>query len=104
MSCGGRVSPFDLRYPDPAVVPERLGHERKLGLVFPGHGDAGGMDLGEAGVREQCAFFIGPVGRVHARAEGVGRQEKDVGIAAGAEADRISGMGLDLRRSRDRAQ
>ena len=64
--------------------------------MFAGDRDAGGMDLGEAGVREKSAALVRAEGRVHAGADGVGGQEKDVGVSARAEADRVGGIGLDL--------
>src|SRR5271157_3850281 len=39
--------------PDPAIVAERLGHERQLALMVTGHGNAGRVNLGVAGVGER---------------------------------------------------
>src|SRR5438093_143156 len=49
---GGAGVALLLRDPNAPVVAERLGHERELRLVFARARDAGGVDLGEAGVGE----------------------------------------------------
>ncbi len=48
---------FDLlRHPDAAVVAQRLRHEGQFRLLVAMHGDAGGVDLREAGVGEAVAL------------------------------------------------
>ena len=78
-----------LGHPDAAVVAERLGHEGELGLVVAGDGDAGGMDLGEAGVGEERAALVRTPDGGGVAALGVGGEIVDVAVAAGGEDDRV---------------
>ena len=84
------------RDPDPAVVAQRLAHQRELRLVLARGRDAGRMDLGEAGVRERGAALVGAPDGGDVAALRVGRQIKDVGVAARGEDDRVGGVGADL--------
>jgi hypothetical protein len=85
-----------LGHPDPAVVAQRLRHERELGLVVTGHRDAGRVDLRVAGVAEVGALAVRPPVRRDIGAHGVGGEEEDVAVAAGGEDDRVGEVGLDL--------
>ena len=89
---------FFLGHPDTAVVAERLRHERQLALVLAVHGDAGGVDLREAGVGEHGPLLVAlPCGRtvgVHR----VGREEEDVAVTARGDHDRMCAETLYLAR------
>ena len=63
--------------------------------------NAGRMNLGEARVREERAFFVGSISRGHVATARVRRKIKNVSVAAGREHDRIAGVRLDF--SRDEA-
>ena len=67
-----------------------------LRLVRAGLRDAGRVDLGVAGVREQRALAVRPPGRRDVAALGVGRQEEDVAVAAGGEHHGVGQVGGDL--------
>ena len=54
------------------------------------------MDLGKAGVGEQSAFLVSPVAGGDIAGHGVGGEEKNVSVSAGAKDDRIGGMGFHL--------
>ena len=47
------------------------------------------MDLGVARVGEERAFLVGAIGGGHVAAAGVGREEKNIAVAAGREDDGI---------------
>src|SRR6266545_2168075 len=51
-----------LRHPNASIVPQRLGHERELGLIFASDRDAGGMNLREGWVRKERAPFVSAIG------------------------------------------
>ncbi len=85
-----------LRHPDPAVVAQRLRHQRQLRLVGAGDRDAGRVDLRVAGVRHVGALAVRPPGGGHVRAHGVGGEEEDVAVAAAGEHDDVGEVGLDL--------
>src|SRR6185437_7480919 len=72
-----------LRHPDAAVVAQRLAHQRQLGLVVAGARDAGGVDLGEAGVGEVRAAPVRPPDGGRVGVHGIRRQVEDVAVAAG---------------------
>ena len=74
-----------LRHPDAAVVAERLTHQGQLRLVMAGDRDAGGVDLGVAGVGHVGALAVGPPGRGDVAAHRVGGQEEHVSIATTGE-------------------
>ena len=84
---GAILLPF--RHPDAAVVAERLRHEGELRLVVAAHRNAGGMNLRVAGIGEERAFFVGAIGGGDVATAGVGREVKDVAVAAGREDDRV---------------
>src|ERR1700719_3586879 len=54
------------------------------------------MDLGETGIREQRAFFVGAISRRHIAAAGVGRKIKNVSVSASREHNRVACELLDL--------
>src|SRR5690606_10254840 len=85
-----------LRPPDPAVVAPRLAHQGQLGLVVAGARDAGGVDLGEAGVGEVRAAPVRPPDGGRVGVHGVGRQVEDIAVAAGGEDDGVREVGVDL--------
>ncbi len=82
-------------HPDPAVVAQRLGHQRQLRLVVARGRDAGRMDLRVAGVGEQGAAAVGPPGGGDVRPLGVGREVVDVAVAAGRQHHGVAGVALD---------
>ncbi len=93
---GGRAGvALGLRYPDPAVVAQRLAHQRQLGLVVAGARDAGGVDLGEAGVGEVRAAPVRPPDGGGVGVHGVRRQVEDVAVAAGGEDDGVREVRVD---------
>jgi hypothetical protein len=85
---------------DPAstVVAERFGHEGQLRLVLARLRDAGGVDLGVAGVGEEGALLVGlPDGR-DAAPHGVGGEVEHVDVPARAQQDRVAHVAADLPR------
>src|SRR5207248_6517707 len=54
------------------------------------------MDLGETGVSEQCASFVGAIGCGDVATPRVSRKIKDIAIPAGREHDRISSKALNF--------
>ena len=50
---------FLFRNPDASVIPERLGHKGELGLVIAGNRDAGGVNLGVAGICKGGSTLVG---------------------------------------------
>ena len=85
-----------LRDPDAPVVAQRLAHQGELALVLAVDGDAGGVDLGVAGVGEGRALLVGPPDRRGVAALGVGGEVEDVAVAAGGEDHRVGEVGLEL--------
>ncbi len=83
------------RDPDPAVVAQRLRHQRELALEVVAARDAGGMDLGEARVGEQRPAPVGAPGRGDVAGLRVRRQVVGVAVPAGAERDRVRRPRLD---------
>src|SRR5439155_11084975 len=79
-----------------AVVTQRFAHEGELELVLARHRDAGRVDLGVARVGEGGAALVGPVGGGDVAAGRVGREEEDVGVAAGGKNHRVAGEALHL--------
>ena len=85
-----------LGHPDTAVVTQRLRHEGELALVVALHGDAGGVNLGEAGVSEVGTLLPAGAGGAHVAAHGVGGKEEHAAIATGGEQHGITGIALDF--------
>src|SRR6266480_1602777 len=50
------------RYPDSSIIPQGLGHESELRLIFATDRDARGMNLGEGWVRKERASFVSAIG------------------------------------------
>ncbi len=93
---GGPVVALGLRHPDPAVVAQRLAHQRQLRLVVAGARDAGRVDLREAGVGEVRAAPVRPPDRGRVGVHGVGREVEDVAVAAAGQDDGVGVVGVDL--------
>ncbi len=89
------VAPL-LGHPDAPIVPERLAHQRELGLVVPADRDAGRMDLGVAGVGEGRAPLVRPPDGRDVRPLGVGREVEHVAVAAGPQDHGVGRVALDL--------
>ena len=84
-----------LGHPDPAVVAKALAHQRQLALVVAGLGDAGRVDLGEAGIgKEGAPLVAAPDGRGVA-VDRIGGEVEDSGVAAGGQDDRVAGIALE---------
>src|SRR5690606_18721664 len=75
------------RDPNASIVSERFAHERKLRLIGAALRDAGRVDLSEAGVGEGRSLAVGPPDGGRVGALGVGREIKNVSVAAGCEDD-----------------
>ena len=65
-------------------------------LIFAGDGNAGGVNLGEAGIGEQRAALVRAPDGGGVAALGVGGEVVDVAVAAGAEHDGVGEVALDL--------
>src|ERR1035437_3650640 len=83
-------------HPDAAVVAQRLAHQGEFRLVLARYGDARGMDLRKAGIREQRAVFVrapdgGGVGTL-----GVGGKVIRVPVTAGTQHHRLGQVRFDL--------
>src|SRR6266481_2739118 len=74
-----------LRHPDAPVVAQRLAHQRELALVLAADGDAGGMELREAGIAQEGALLVRAPDRGGVGALGVRRQIEDVAVAAAGD-------------------
>ena len=85
-----------LGHPDTAIVTQRLRHEGELALVVALHGDAGGVNLGEAGVSEVGTLLPAGAGGAHVAAHGVGGKEEHAAITTGGEQHGITGIALDF--------
>ena len=82
--------------PDTAVVTQRLRHERQLRLLVAVYGDAGRVDLREAGVGEAGALAVAlECGRT-VRCHGVGRKEEYVAVSACGDHYGVCTVALDL--------
>lgn len=90
------VVALGLRYPDAAVVAQRLAHQGEFRLVVAGARDAGGVDLCEAGVGEVRAAPVGPPDRGGVGVHGVRRQVEDVAVAAAGQDDGVREVRVDL--------
>jgi len=85
---------FLFGHPYTPIIPQAFRHECQFGLVVPGDGDAGGVDLGIAGVGEGGALAIGAdIGR-NVAAFGICRQIEDVAITACGQDDSVSRPGF----------
>ena len=87
---------FLFRHPDPAVVTQRLGHQRQFRLLRTVHRDTGRVDLREAGIRKVGALLVAlPCGRT-VRIHRVGRQEENVAVTARCNHHGVCTEALDL--------
>lgn len=93
---GGAVVALGLRDPDPAVVAQRLAHQRQFGLVVAGARDARGVDLRETRVGEVRAAPVGTPDGGGVGVHGVRRQIEDVAVAAARQHDRVGEVRVDL--------
>ena len=57
------------------------------------------MDLGEAGIGEERAFFVSAIGGGDVAAARIGREIKNISVTAGREHDRVGRVLLDLSRN-----
>src|SRR5699024_1074745 len=95
-----RLHVFDLlRYPDAAVVAQRLRHEGQFRLLVAVHGNARRVDLRETGVGEAGALAVALESGRTVRRHGVGRKEKDIAVAARGDHDGMGAEALDLARN-----
>src|SRR6266478_3277528 len=77
---GGARFTLLLRHPYASVIPQRLRHQRQLGLMLAAQWDTGRMNLREARVPEQGAPAVGaPYGSTVGRL-GIGREVEDVRV------------------------
>src|SRR5690606_25609636 len=90
----GPVVVGSLRDPDARVVTQRHRHEGQVGLGLVRRGDAGGVDLGVAGVGEGRSRAVGAPGGGDVAAHGVGGEVGHVGVAAGGQYHRVGGVAL----------
>ena len=58
--------------------------------MFARRGNAGGVNLGKAGVRQKSAPFIGPPDRRNIAPLGIGGQIKNIAVAAGCQHHSVS--------------
>ena len=70
--------------------------KRQLGLVLTRHRDAGGVDLGVAGIGEVGTLAVRPPGGGDVAAHRVGGQVEHVAVATGGEHHGVGVVGLDL--------
>jgi hypothetical protein len=64
------------RDPDASIVAQRFGHQGQFRLMVTGNGNAGGMNLGETGITEERAAFVGAISGGDIATSGVGRKKK----------------------------
>src|ERR1017187_3150728 len=95
---GGALVALRDGYPNAAVVAQGFAHQGELALVFAGDGDAGRVNLGEAGIGEQGAALVCPPDGGGVAAFGIGGEVIDVAVAAGAEHHSVGEVALDFAR------
>ncbi len=86
------------RHPHAAVIAQRLAHEGELRLIVARDRNAGGMNLGEAGVGEQRAALMGAPDSGGVGTLGVGGEVVDVAVTARAQHHGVAEVRLDLAR------
>src|SRR5438874_1976988 len=64
--------------------------------MVTGYGNAGGMNLGEAGITEERATFVSAIGGGDVAAARVGRKKKNIAVTPGSENYGIAGEGIDF--------
>ena len=84
------------RNPHASVVPQRLGHERELGLMFATNRDAGGMNLRKGWIGKKRAPFVSAVRGRNIAAARISREIKYVSVSAGGEDNGLGCVGVDL--------
>src|SRR5207248_7979942 len=87
------------KIPDAHIIPQRLGHQRKLGLMFTAHRNAGRVNLCEGWIGKKRAAFVSAVRGGDIGAARIGREIIDVPIPAAGEDDRVGRVSLDVSRS-----
>lgn len=87
-----------LRHPDAAIVAQRLAHQCEFGLIVTCDRNAGGMYLREAGICKSSASLVSAPNRCGITVLGVGREIKNISVAAGCQNYGVSDEGLDLPR------
>jgi hypothetical protein len=85
-----------LRHPNASVIAQRFRHQSQFGLMLTGDGDAGGMNLGEAGIAKERATFVSAIGGGDVATAGVGRKKKNIAVATSSKNNGIAGEGLDF--------
>ena len=85
-----------LGHPNTAIVTQRLGHKSQLALVITLNRDAGGVNLGEAGISEVCTALPTSAGSTHVTTHSVGGKEEHTAVAAGCKKNGITGIALNL--------
>src|SRR5204863_7193004 len=84
-----------LRHTHPAVVPQALAHQRQLGLMGAGYGNASRVNLGVARVGEIRTALVRAPRRRDVRVHRIGRQVIGRAVTAGAEQDRVADVAFD---------
>src|SRR6266536_6015605 len=64
--------------------------------MVTGYGNAGGMNLGEAGITEERATFVSAIGGGDVAAARVGRKKKNIAVTPGSENYGVAREGLDF--------
>ena len=64
--------------------------------MIAAHGNAGRMDLREAGIGKRGSSFVGAISRGHVATNRIGRKKKNVPVTTGREDYRISGVRRNL--------
>src|SRR5882757_8580646 len=84
------------RYPDPAVIAQRLTHQGQLGLPIGAAWNAGRVYLGECRVGKIRAPPVRPPDRGRIAADRIRRQIKRIAVTAGGQHDGIGHEAADL--------
>ena len=85
-----------LRHPHPPIIAQPLTHQGQLRLVIARHRNAGGVDLGVAGVSKVGPPPMAAPGRRHVGVFGIGREVIHIAVAPRAQQHRIPGVALQL--------
>src|SRR4029453_9037672 len=88
------------RDPDASIVAHRFGHHGQFGLMVDGNGNAGGMNLGETGITEERAAFVGAISGGDIATAGVGRKKENVAVTTGRENYGVAGEDLNFPRAK----
>src|SRR5208282_2355211 len=87
-----------LRDPYASIIPERLGHQRQLGLKIAAQRDTRRMDLRKTRVPKEGATAMGTPYRRAIRSLGVRREIEDVGISSGCQHNHVGRVAIQLAR------